>query len=117
MPFKKLFEQHLDVNQELNVDEKLTAEERLVLTTKWIGKSWKCVQKQNDLIKHSFQKCSLSNNLDGREDALINIKGIESYKIPLPENEFRMIEETDSEDDHYDDKFEESSSESDSDSE
>ena len=55
------------------------------------------------------------------KDAVINIKGIEGYKMPLSEKEFQMIEETDSEDDDDDadddeDEFEESSSESDSDS-
>ena len=55
------------------------------------------------------------------KDAVINIKGIEGYKMPLSEKEFQTIEETDSEDDDDDaddddDEFEESSSESDSDS-
>ena len=59
------------------------------------------------------------------KDAVINIKGIEGYKMPLSEKEFQTIEETDSEDDDDDDaddddddddEFEESNSESDSDS-
>ena len=62
--------------------------------------------------------------MDRSEDALINIKSIAGYKIPLPEKEFQMIKETDSEDDVDDDddddddeEFEESSSEPDLDSE
>ena len=51
----------------------------------------------------------MSNKLDSSEDSLMNIKGIEEYKMPLPEKEFQMIEETDSEDDD-DHEFEESSS-------
>ena len=47
--------------------------------------------------------------MDRSEDALINIKGIEGYKMLLPEKEFQIIEESDSEDD--DDEFEETSSE------
>ena len=54
--------------------------------------------------------------MDGSEDALINIKDIVAYKMPLPEKEFQMIEKTDSEDDDDNDEFEEPSSESDSDS-
>ena len=55
------------------------------------------------------------------KDAVINIKGIKGYKMPLSEKEFQTIEETDSEDDDDDaddddDEFEESSSEWDSDS-
>ena len=46
--------------------------------------------------------------MNGSEDALITIKGMGEYKIPLPEKEFQIIEETDSEDE---DEFEELSSE------
>ena len=101
----------------MHVDGKLTAGERRFLTTKWDGEAWERVKKQKDLIEHSFKKCGLSNNLDGSEDALINIKGIGRYKRPLPKKEFQMIEETDSEFDDDDYEFEESSSESDLDSE
>ena len=45
----------------------------------------------------------LSNNLNMSEDALINIQGIEGYKMPLLEKEFQMVEETDSEDNDDDD--------------
>ena len=71
------------------------------------------------VIKHSFKKSGLSNNLDGSEDVLINIKGIEVFKMLFPKKEFQTIEETDSEDgdDDDDDEFEESSSESNLDSE
>ena len=110
----EFFKQHLDTNLELYVDGKLTAEERRVFTTKWAGQACERVKKQKDLIKQWFKKCGLSNNLDGREDALINIKAIEEYKMLLPKMEFQMIEETDSEDD--DDEFEEPTSELDSDS-
>ena len=41
--------------------------------------------------------------MEGCQDALINIKGIECYKMYLPEQEFQTLEETDSEDDHDDD--------------
>ena len=80
------------------------------MTTKCVGEAWERVKKQKDLIKHSFKKHSLSNNLDGSNDALINIKGIEEYKIQLHEKEFQMIEEIDSgddDDDDDDDEFEE----------
>ena len=124
----ELIVQHLDANLGLYVDGKLKAGERRVLTTKWVDtRRWKRVKKEKDLIKHSFRKCGLSNNLDGGEDALMNIKSIDGYKIPLAKKEFQMIEETDSEDDDDDsdddddddddNEFEELSSESDSDSE
>ena len=113
---REIFGQHLGANLELYVNGKLTAGERRVLATKWVVEAWQRVKKQKDLIKHSSKKCGLSNNLDGSEDALINIKGIEAYKMLLPKKEFQMIEETDIEDDDDDNEFEESSSESNSDS-
>ena len=92
-PFKnqarELFKQHLDANLELHVDEKLTAGKRRFLSTKLVGDAWESVKKQKDLIKHSFKKCGLSKNLDRSEDALINIKNIVGYKMPLPERSSR----------------------------
>lgn len=41
-------------------------------------------------------------------DALIKIKGIKRYKIPLPKKEWQMVEDTDNEnedDDDNDDEF------------
>ena len=65
-----------------------------------------------------LKKCGLSNNSNKGGDSLINIKRIEVYKTLLPENELKMIEETNSEDvDGVDDEFEGSSSEAGSDSE
>lgn len=40
------------------------------------------MKKQPDVIKHSFNRCSLSNNEEGSEDDLVNIKGIEEYEMP-----------------------------------
>ena len=63
---RELIVQHLDANLGLYVDGKLKAGERRVLTTKWVDtRRWKRVKKEKDLIKHSFRKCGLSNNLDG----------------------------------------------------
>ena len=67
------FKQHFYVNLELYMDGKLRARERHALNTTWVGKAWEHVKKQKNIIEHSFKKCSLSNNFDEREDALINI--------------------------------------------
>ena len=64
------------------------------------------MRRESVLIKHSLKKYNLSNNFDGNENALISIKGIEEYKMPLPEKEFQMIKETESEDDDDDDELE-----------
>ena len=49
--------------------------------------------------------------MDGSDDALINIKGIEAYKMHFHEKEFQMIEEIDSEDDDDDDDDDDDESE------
>ena len=49
------------------------------------------MKKQPDVIKHSFRKCGLSNNVDGSEDDLQVIKDIEGSELPLPEKEFQLL--------------------------
>lgn len=51
-------------------------------------------KSRKKLIKHSFKKYGLSNNLDGKEDALININGIEGFKLPLSEMDLRNSQTT-----------------------
>ena len=118
-PFKNYvreqFEQHLDANLESYVEGKLTAGERRILTTKWVAEAWDRIKKQKDLILNSFKNCGISTNVDGTEDDLVNIKGIEGYKMPKPEKEFQLIE-SDEDDEGDEDEFEETSSSEDSDS-
>ena len=45
------------------------------------------------MIKHSFLKCGLSNNLDGTEDDQIKIRGIEDYTMHSAEREFTLLED------------------------
>ena len=49
--------------------------------------------QRNDL--RSFIKCGLSNKLDGSEDHLVNIRGIEDYTMPKPEKEFHLVSSED----------------------
>ena len=43
-------------------------------------------------------KCGVSNKLDRSEDHLIDISGLEDYKIPAPENEFHLLGDDESDD-------------------
>ena len=67
--------------------------------------SWCMGAFQRAMIQHSFVKCGLSNKLDGSENSLVNIKGIEDYELPQPGNEFTLLNESESEEnrdgDHY----------------
>ena len=42
----------------------------------------------------------MSNNLDGSKEHLVNIRGLEDYRIPKPESEFRFVSD-DSDSDEY----------------
>lgn len=105
-PFKNLvreqFEKHLDENLDKYVDGKLTASERRVLTTKWVANAWQKVSENKDMIIRSFVKCGITCKLDGSEDDQVNIRGLESYTMPLPEEEFHL-ESSDEDDDELTD--------------
>ena len=62
---RELFKKHIDKNLEVYVEGTLSAAKRRILTTKWVADSSEKIRKQPDMIKHSFSKYGLSNNLDG----------------------------------------------------
>lgn len=81
---RKLFQQHLDANLRLYIDRKLRAGKRTYLESK-IGRRGMGACKQTRKTNKSYQTLIsffLSNNFDESENAVINIKGIEGYKMP-----------------------------------
>jgi hypothetical protein len=54
------------------------------------------------MIIHSFVKCGITNNLDGLEDDQVNIRGLEDYKMPLPEEEYHLQMSSEEEEDDED---------------
>ena len=89
----ELFEKYIDEDLEAYVERTLSVAKRRVLATKWVSDSWEKIKKQQDMIKHSFLKCGLSNNLDGTEDDQIKIRGIEDYAMPSAEREFTLLKD------------------------
>ena len=85
-PFKSLvreqFDEHFDENLDKYVDRKLITSERRVLTTKWVADAWQKVSKNKDMVICSFVKCG---KLDGSEDDQVNVRGLEGYTMPLPQ--------------------------------
>ena len=53
------------------------------------------IKADKGIIRRSFVKCGLSNKLDGSEDHLVNIRGIEDYTMPKPEKEFYVVSSED----------------------
>ena len=94
---KEQFEKHLNENLQLYLDNKLTAGDRRILTTKWVANAWAKIKQNKDLIVRSSLKCGISNSLDGSEDHLVNIRGLEDYIMPKPGSEFHLMSGGDSE--------------------
>ena len=69
--------------------------DRRIVTTKWVGNAWDKIKSQKDTIQHSFLKCGLTNALDGSENDLVKIQGIEDYTFPEPEKEFQLVSNSD----------------------
>ena len=40
----------------------------------------------------------MSNNVDGSENHLVNIRGLEDYQMPMPESEFHLRSDTNDDD-------------------
>ena len=71
-------------NMDLYVQGKLSASERRILITQWVGNSWTKIKTSlKDTIVRSFVKCGISNNIDGSENHLVNIRGLEDYPMPM----------------------------------
>ena len=86
-PFKNLvdaqFNEHFEANLDAWVLGKISATERRILMTSWIGAAWeRFCYDYKDAIRASFIKCGIALPIDGSQDALINIRGLDSYTIP-----------------------------------
>ena len=86
-PFKNLvdaqYNQHFEANLDAWALGKISASERRILMTRWIGAAWEtfCSQYKHVIIA-SFVKCGIALPIDGSQDTLINIRGLNEYSIP-----------------------------------
>ncbi len=84
-PFKAAIERlatkHMQENLEAYVRGELNASARRVLFTKWVGQAWEEVSSNKDMVVRSFQKVGIAVAVDGSEDSLIHIEGLENYRI------------------------------------
>ena len=62
----------------------------IALVTKWVGEAWEKVSQKETMIQRAFKKCGLSTSIDGKEDSLINIRGLDGYKVRNSEEEPRI---------------------------
>ena len=79
-PFKdavrQRFEKYHEENLQRYTEGKMSASERRVLVTKWLGKAWKEVGSNRDMVVRSFKKCGISLSLDGSESREIRIENM-----------------------------------------
>ena len=68
-------------NLDLYVHRKFTAGERHILLSKWVGEAWEEVCAKPEMIIRSFRKCGISVAVDGSEDEVININGVDDYTV------------------------------------
>ena len=52
------------------------------------------------MVIRSFKKCGITTNVDGTENHEVDIRGLDGYIMPLPEEEFHLETDSDSEDEN-----------------
>ena len=77
----KLQTEHMHDNLDKYVSNGFSASARRVLITKWVGEAWEKVSQKETMIQRAFKKCGLSTSIDGKKDSLINIRGLDGYKV------------------------------------
>ena len=114
---RKKFYQHFEENEAVWLEGTITASERRVLDACWLSESVKDFYAEGgqEKVTAAFQRCGMLNAIDGSEDHLIRVPGIENYDIGESddESEDSESESSDSESDGF---MSDSESESDSDS-
>ena len=106
---RQAFEEHLHKNLQLYTEGKLTASDGRVLATKWVEDAWSGIKEEKGMIIRPFVRCGLSNKLDGSEDHMVNIRGIEGYVMPKPESEFHLESDSDSSESESESEYDEGS--------
>ena len=64
-----------------------------VLFIKRVGQAWEEVSANSDMIVRSFQKTGIVVALDGSEDYLNHIEGLEEYRVDDSEDEEEYTDE------------------------
>ena len=52
---------------------------------KWVGQTWESIHHElQHTIQQSFRKCGITVAIDGSEDHVINIRGLDNYRVHSP---------------------------------
>ena len=46
--------------------------------------------QDKEMVIRSFKKCGITTNIEGSENNKVNIRGLEGYIMPLPEEEYHL---------------------------
>ena len=62
-------------------DGKINSKQRRVLYSIWLGDAWEAIQKTR-VIETAFKNCDFANDIHGRENDLVKIRTLVTYKVP-----------------------------------
>ena len=77
------------------------ASARRVLFTKWVGQAWEEICQNRDMIVRSFQKTGIAVAVDGSEDSLIHIEGLEDYSVEDNDTDQDTLDHDDTDEDPF----------------
>ena len=61
----------------------ITTSERRILFTKWAAEAWEDYSTNNQAeITAAFKRCGMFNDVDGRENHLVQVQGCSNYEVP-----------------------------------
>ena len=75
-------------NLDSYVHGNFNASAQRVLFTKWVGQAWEEVSADKELIVRSFKKRGISVLINGSEDNLIHIQGLEDYAVEEEDEDY-----------------------------
>lgn len=65
----------------------ISASERRILMTKWLGEAWHdFTTNHQSKITAAFKHCGMYNAIDGSENHLIKLRGLDNFKLSKPEH-------------------------------
>jgi hypothetical protein len=85
-PFKKLLQQAADeyieqLEREKRLPEFWSIRDRRIMATHIVAMVWTHLSANRELIRKAFLNCGISIHPDGREDHLLNIKGVNNTAV------------------------------------
>ncbi len=89
---ERLQNEHMHQNLEKYINGTIPAGQRRILISKWVGEAWTEVSKNKEMITRGFEKCGISVPIDGSKHEMIQIRGLENYRVRVRDSEDDLFE-------------------------